>query len=276
MTINFCVPLPFSLSISMPTTLLASARVQQWILSHDRWRVFGSLDATHGLHIHSHRIFIARWRIAIRWLFARMFHMLYNLDWSLRSLCCCCRGNRFASRKWRCSGCSLRVCRIVGSRRLWWRRRRTSTCTLSLSPCHGFKKLRWRVSKLGGTIFDKRVSLHGTAIPLRENKTVLPRSTLPTSCARILVMATTSSCKDKSVKPVVLPFKLVTTIRAGTGLAQVKIAGSGKRRSTAMNGAVGVVLPDVDSLVFFEPPKKEAILDLLGSAVDAEGMLMLN
>jgi hypothetical protein len=43
-----------------------------------------------------------------------------------------------------------------------------------------------------------------------------------------------------------------------------------------MNGAVGVVLPDVDSLVFFEPPKKEAILDLLGSAVGAEGMLMLN
>lgn len=89
-------------------------------------------------------------------------------------------------------------------------------------------------------------------------------------------MATTSSCRDKSVKAVVLPFKLVTTIRAGTGLAQVRIAGSGKRRSTAMNGAVGVVLPEVDPLVFFEPPKKEAILDLLGSPVGEDGIFMLN
>jgi hypothetical protein len=105
---------------------------------------------------------------------------------------------------------------------------------------------------------------------------VLLRSTLPTSCARILVIATTSSCRDKSVKAVILPFKLVTTRHAGTGFAQVRIAGSGKRMSTAMNGAVGVVLPDVDSLFFFEPPKKEAILDLLGTAVGVGGMFMLN
>jgi hypothetical protein len=89
-------------------------------------------------------------------------------------------------------------------------------------------------------------------------------------------MATTSSCRDISVKAVVLPFKLVTTRRAGTGFAHVRIAGSGKRMSTAMNGAVGVVLPDVESLVFFEPPKKEAILDLLGTAVGVGGILMLN
>jgi len=79
-----------------------------------------------------------------------------------------------------------------------------------------------------------------------------------------------------SVIAVTLPFRLVTTSRAGTGLAQVKIAGSGKRMSTAMNGAVGVVLPEVDPLFFFEPPKKEAILDLLGITVGAGGMFMLN
>jgi hypothetical protein len=68
----------------------------------------------------------------------------------------------------------------------------------------------------------------------------------------------------------------VTTRRAGTGLAQVRIAGSGKRMSTAINGAVGVVLPDVDPVVFFEPLKKEAILDLLGTTVGVGGMFMLN
>ena len=68
----------------------------------------------------------------------------------------------------------------------------------------------------------------------------------------------------------------MTTSRAGTGLAQVRIAGSGKRMSTAIKGAVGVVLPDADPVVFLEPPKKEAILDLLGTTVGVDGTLMLN
>lgn len=135
---------PLSLLCLMPTTFLASARVQQGIFGHDRWRILGSLNAAYGLHIHSHRVFVARRRVTIRWLFARMFHMLHNLDWGWRSLCCCCRSNWFAGRKWWCSRCSLCVCRIVGSRWHWWCRRRTSTCTMSLSPCHCFEKLRRR------------------------------------------------------------------------------------------------------------------------------------
>lgn len=128
----------------MPTTLLASTRAQQRILGHHRWRVFGPLDATHGLHIHSHRIFVARRRVAIRWLFARMFHVLHYLGWCLRSRCRCCRTNWSTSRKWRCSRCSLCICWIIGSRWHWWCRGLTATCTLSLCPCHGFEKLGWR------------------------------------------------------------------------------------------------------------------------------------
>ena len=162
-----------------------------------------------------------------------------------------------------------------------------------------------QVSKLGGTTFGKGVSFQsrasisasssvslvlgadaplvalspkcrGTAIPLRENNTVLLRSTLPTSCARTFVIATTSSCSEESVNVVVAPLRLVIISRTGTGLAQVKMAGSGMRMSTAMNGAVGVVAPETVSVVFLEPPKNEAILDLLEAAVGVVGRFTLN
>lgn len=75
--------------------------------------------------------------------------------------------------------------------------------------------------------------------------------------------------------PVVIPLRLVTTIRAGTGLAQVMIAGSGIRRSMATKGAVGVVFPEAELPAFF-PLKNAAIFDFDGPAKGEDGRDALN
>ena len=65
-------------------------------------------------------------------------------------------------------------------------------------------------------------------------------------------------------------------MRAGTGLAQVMMAGSGIRRSMATKGAVGVVFPEAELPVFFEPLKNAAIFDLEGPDKGEDGRDALN
>jgi hypothetical protein len=132
---SFCLFFPSPRDLrSMPSALLASARIQQRIFGHGRRHIFGSLYASHWLHIRSHSVFIARWRIGKRWFLARMLDILHRLYRGLHSLRRRCRGYWLAGRERWCSRWGFGIRWVIGSRRYGRCGRRIVACTLSLNP----------------------------------------------------------------------------------------------------------------------------------------------
>jgi hypothetical protein len=131
---SFCLSFPIPRVLrSMPSTLFTSARVQKRILSHGRRRIFSSLYATHGLHVRSHSVFVARWCVG-KWRYlARMLDILHGLYRELYSLRRRCRGYWLAGGERWCSRWGFGLGWVIGSRRYGRCGRGIVACTLSLN-----------------------------------------------------------------------------------------------------------------------------------------------